>query len=41
LLLPGFFQAVPVPGHRLFHALGQVVIQMPAVGNLVSRSGDA
>ena len=35
-LRPGdrFFQAGPVPGHRLFHVPGEVVIQMPPVGDL-------
>jgi hypothetical protein len=42
-LLPGFwfFQAVPVPGHRLLHMPAQVVVQVPAVGDLdrVWRAG--
>ena len=29
-----FFQAGPVPGDRLLHVLGQVVIDMPPVGDL-------
>ena len=30
----GFFQAAPVAGHRLLHVLGQVVVEMPPVGDL-------
>ena len=29
-----FFQAGPVPGDRLLHVLGQVVVEMPPVGDL-------
>ena len=30
----GFFQAAPVPGRRLLDVLGQVVVEMPPVGDL-------
>ncbi len=30
----GFFQAVPVPGDRFLYMLSEVVIQMPAIGDL-------
>ena len=35
----GFFQAAAVPGHCLLHVLGQVVIEMPPVGDLDCAAG--